>query len=294
MRILVTGKSGQVAMSLAAQARHLNGVELLALGRPTLDLEDPAAARAVIIAAAPDLVVNAAAYTAVDKAEADAARAFAINRDGAQAVAQAAATLHVPLIHLSTDYVFDGAKAAPYVETDSTAPLNVYGHSKREGETAVLAAYPPAFIFRTAWVFSPFGANFVKTMLRLGAERPSLRIVSDQFGNPTSAADIAAAIFEIAPQLVATPGSGGIYHLTNAGSTSWFGLAQAIFAEGARHGGPAPVLEPITTADYPTPARRPANSRLDTAAFGRRFGYAFRPWQEAVAETVRHLLLEPC
>lgn len=289
MRVLVTGTRGQLAMSLAAEARRVSGIELLALGRPTLDLETPSGIRSVIAAAAPDLVVNAAAYTAVDKAEADAARAFAINRDGAAAVAHAAATLNVPLIHLSTDYVFDGSKATPYVEADSTAPLNVYGQSKRGGEIAVLAACPSALIFRTSWVFSPFGANFVKTMLRLGSERPALRVVSDQFGNPTSALDIAAAILHIAPELVAAPRMGGIYHLANTGSTSWFGLAQAIFAEGARLGGRVPALEPIPAADYPLPARRPANSRLDTAAFTRRFGLVLRPWREAVAETVRGL-----
>jgi dTDP-4-dehydrorhamnose reductase len=293
MRILVTGKNGQLAMSLAAQARCLNDIELLALDRSTLDLEQPAAARAAVISAAPDLVVNAAAYTAVDKAETDAARAFAVNRDGAQAIASAAFALNVPLIHLSTDYVFDGAKPTPYVESDPTGPLNVYGRSKRDGERAVLEACPAALIFRTSWVFSPFGTNFVTTMLRIGAERPSLRIVSDQIGNPTGAADIAAAILSIAPQAVVAPGEGGIYHLTNSGSTSWFGVAQAIFAESARHGGPSPALEPIMAADYPAPARRPANSRLDTSAFERRFGHALRPWQEAVTETVRLLLRSP-
>lgn len=277
-------------MALAAEAPRASGIELLTLGRPMLDLAAPAAARAAIIAAAPDLVVNAAAYTAVDKAEADAARAFAINRDGAAAVAEAAAALNAPLIHLSTDYVFDGRKAAPYVETDIMAPLNVYGQSKRDGEQAVLAACPSALILRTSWVFSPFGANFVKTMLRLGTERPVLRVVSDQFGNPTSAVDIAAAILNIVPQLAAAPGAGGIYHLTNAGSTSWFGLARAIFAESARLGGPSPVLEPISTAEYPLPARRPPNSRLDTSAFRQRFGRELRPWQDALAETVRRLM----
>ncbi len=290
MRILVTGSKGQLALSLAAQARHLNGVELLRLGRPVLDLEDPASVSAAIAAAAPDLIVNAAAYTAVDGAEADKARAFAVNRDGAMAVAMAAAALNAPLIHLSTDYVFDGTKPAPYVETDKTAPLNVYGHSKREGEQAVLAAHPAALVLRTSWVFSPYGANFVRTMLRLGAERDSLRIVSDQAGNPTSALDLAAAILNIAPQAMAAPGDGGIFHLTNAGSTSWFELAEAVFAESARHGGPVPALEPITTAEYPTPARRPLNSRLETQAFARRFGLTLRPWQDAVQETVRRLM----
>lgn len=290
MRILVIGSAGQVATSLAAQARHWTGVDLMALGRPALDLEDLSAAKAAIIAAAPDLIVNAAAYTAVDKAETDRARAFAVNRDGARVAAEAAVSLNVPFIHLSTDYVFDGSKASPYVETDQTAPLNVYGRSKREGEEAVLAAHPAALIIRTSWVFSQFGANFLKTMLRLGAERQNLRIVSDQIGNPTSATDIADAILSVAPQVMSSRELGGIYHLTNAGSTNWFDFAGAIFAESDRLGGPAPSLEPITTVEYPTPARRPFNSRLDTSAFEHRFDYALRPWQEAVAETVHDLI----
>lgn len=290
MRILVTGSKGQLALSLAAQASDLHDVELMSLGRPVLDLEDPASVRAAIAAAAPDLIVNAAAYTAVDRAEADEARAFAVNRDGARAVALAAAAIDAPLIHLSTDYVFDGTKPSPYIETDATSPLNVYGHSKREGEQAVLAAHPAALVLRTSWVFSPYGTNFVKTMLRLGVERDSLRIVSDQTGNPTSALDIAAAILSIAPQAVAAPGDGGIFHLTNAGSTSWFGLAEAVFAESARHGGRAPALEPVATAAYPTPARRPLNSRLETSALAHRFGITLRPWQDAVQETVRRLM----
>lgn len=290
MRILVTGRSGQVAMSLAALAQHLDDVDLVALGRPALDLEDPPSAKATIIAAAPDIIVNAAAYTAVDKAETEHDRAFTVNRDGARAVAEAASELRIPLIHLSTDYVFDGTKPTAYAESDRTAPLNVYGRSKREGEEAVLAAHAAALIIRTSWLFSPFGRNFVKTMLHLGAEQGKLRVVNDQFGNPTSAVDVAGAILSIAPHLVSAPGSGGIYHLTNAGSTSWFGLASAVFAESARHGGPTPTLEPISAADYPLPAARPANSRLDSFSFRQRFGRELRPWQEALAETVSVLM----
>ena len=207
-------------------------------------------------------------------------------------MARAAARLGVPLIHLSTDYVFDGRKPSSeaYAETDATNPLGVYGRSKRAGEEAVLAAHPPSLVLRTSWVFSPFGANFLKTMLRLGAERESLRVVSDQAGNPTSALDLAEIILQIAPGLAADPAPGGIFHLTNTGSTSWHGFAAAIFEASAGHEGPRPRLEPITTADYPTPARRPANSRLDTSAFTRRFGITPRPWQKAVAETVARVL----
>ncbi len=290
MRITVTGRQGQLATALAERAGHHPGIEAVTLGRPELDLERPEAVEAAIARTKPQLVINAAAYTAVDKAESDAARAFAVNRDGAAAVAASAARLGVPLIHLSTDYVFDGTKSAPYVEADETAPLGVYGRSKREGEEAVLAAHPRALVLRTSWVFSPFGANFVKTMLRLGAERDVLRVVDDQWGNPTAALDLADMILGAAPQLCRAPQSGGIYHLANAGSTTWCGFARFIFAESAARGGPAPRIEAITTADYPTPARRPANSRLDTTAFTRRFGLTPRPWQDAAAETVARLL----
>ena len=289
MRLLVTGRNGQVATSLAERAAAHPGIEVLALGRPELDLENPATVEAAIAAARPDLVVNAAAYTAVDKAESDSGRAFAANRDGAAAAARAAARLGVPVIHLSTDYVYPGDKPSPYVESDATGPSSVYGQSKLEGEQAVMAAHPQALIFRTSWVYSPFGANFVKTMLRIGKDRDVVRVVADQHGNPTSAIDIADAILRLAPGLGSTP-AGGIYHLCGSGSTTWCGLAQAIFAESGKRGGPAPRVEAITTAEYPTPARRPANSRMDTAAFTARFGFALRPWPDAVAETVARLL----
>lgn len=289
MRLLVTGRNGQVATSLAERAAAHPGIEVLALGRPELDLENPATVEAAIADARPDLVVNAAAYTAVDKAESDSGRAFAANRDGAAAAARAAARLGVPVIHLSTDYVYPGDKPSPYVESDATGPSSVYGQSKLEGEQAVMAAHPQALIFRTSWVYSPFGANFVKTMLRIGKDRDVVKVVADQQGNPTSAIDIADAILSLAPGLGGTA-AGGIYHLCGSGSTTWCGLAQAIFAESGKRGGPAPRVEAITTAEYPTPARRPANSRMDTAAFTARFGFALRPWPDAVAETVARLL----
>jgi dTDP-4-dehydrorhamnose reductase len=238
----------------------------------------------------PEIVINAAAYTAVDKAESEPARAFAANRDGAGAVAAAARGLGVPLIHLSTDYVYPGNKAEPYVESDDTGPLGVYGQSKLEGEQAVRAAHPGAIILRTSWVYSPFGGNFVKTMLRIGKEREVVKVVDDQHGNPTSAIDIADAILRIAPGLVAMPGEGGIYHLCGTGSTTWCGFARHIFSCSAKLGGPTPCVEAITTAEFPTPARRPSNSRLDMQAFTARFGFTTRPWQEATAEAVERLL----
>lgn len=288
MRILVIGRSGQLATALARCAADRMDVELATLGRSQLDLAQPESVAAQISAFRPDIVVNAAAYTAVDQAEKEPERAFAINRDGAAAAARAAADAGAAFIHVSTDYVFDGRKADAYCEQDDTNPLNVYGRSKRDGELAVIAAHPTALVLRTSWVYSPFGGNFLKTMLKLGAERPRLRVVDDQTGNPTSALDLAEAILRIAPGLTATPG--GIYHLTGSGSTTWHGFATAIFAEAAARGGPNPMLEAIATSDYPTPAQRPANSRLDCSAFAQRFGFQLRDWHEAMGDTLARLL----
>jgi dTDP-4-dehydrorhamnose reductase len=290
MRVLVTGRNGQIATSLLERASRQASVEVVALGRPELDLEHPASVEAAILNARPDAVVNAAAYTAVDKAEAEPAKALAANRDGAAAAARAAATLGVPFIQLSTDYVYPGDKPEPYVEGDSTGPTSIYGRSKLDGEQAVTAAHPGALILRTAWVYSPFGANFVKTMLRLGKERGTVRVVDDQHGNPTSAIDIADAILQIAPRLAGAGEQGGVYHLCASGSTTWCGFARVIFAESGKRGGPVPRVEAIATSDYPTPARRPANSRLSMAAFASRFGFELRPWPDATAETVARLL----
>lgn len=288
MRILATGRSGQLATALAECAAGQNGLEVTSLGRPELDLEVPDSVTARILAHRPDIVVNTAAYTAVDKAESEPERAFAVNRDGAAAAARAAAELGIPFIHVSTDYVFDGRKPDPYREDDQTGPLNIYGQSKLEGERAVMAAHPGAIVLRTSWVYSPFGSNFLKTMLRVGAERPLLRVVDDQLGNPTSALDLATAILRIAPELDAE--RGGLYHLTGSGSTTWHGFAAFIFSESGARGGPQPALQAIATRDYPTPAARPANSRLDCSAFAQRFGSGLRNWQEATRATVHRLL----
>jgi len=286
MRILVLGRSGQLATALAERAEVSPAITLTCLGRPEIDFAQAASLADVVAAQRPDLIVNAAAYTAVDRAEAEPEAAFAINSEGAGAAAAVAARLGLPFIHVSTDYVYSGDKPDAYVESDATAPLGVYGRSKLAGEAAVRAAHPSPLILRTSWVFSPFGANFLKTMLRLGAERAEISVVDDQRGNPTSALDLADAILRIAPGL----GAGGTYHVSNEGSTTWCGFARHIFATSSALGGPSPAVRPITTAEYPTPARRPANSRLSTDAFAERFGFRPGPWQDATDAVVRRLL----
>lgn len=291
MKIAVTGRNGQVVQSLI-ECAPMRGHVVVPLGRPEFDLADIASVRAALIATKPDTIVSAAAYTAVDKAESERDMAFAVNVTGAGAVAEAAAALGVPLIHLSTDFVFDGNNPAPYVETDPTGPLSVYGASKLAGEQAVLAAHADSAILRTAWVYSPFGANFLKTMLRLAADRDELGVVADQFGNPTDALYIADAVLQVADRLAAdaSPDLRGVFHMTAAGDTSWAGFAEAIFAASTTLGGPSARVRHITTADYPTPATRPGNSRLDCTKLADAYGIRLGPWQHAVDRCVaRHL-----
>lgn len=292
MKLLVIGRSGQLARSLVERVPSAD-LAISAAGRPDCDVTRRDSVAAAVAAAKPDLVVNAAAYTQVDRAEAEVAEAFAINAEGAGHIGSAAAAAGVPVIHVSTDYVYDGQKTAPYVETDPVAPINAYGRSKLAGEQALAAAQPQHVILRSAWVFSPFGSNFVHTMLRLAAERPKVRVVADQFGNPTSAADLADAIIAIARQIVSGgPEAWGVYHAAAEGETSWHGLAEAVFAEAAKRGHPVPEVEPIATADYPTPARRPANSRLDCGKLAATFGFRLPDWREGVASVVSQLVLD--
>ncbi|MGG5885745.1 dTDP-4-dehydrorhamnose reductase [Falsiroseomonas sp. HC035] len=283
MRVLIAGREGQVARALV---RRLDGHEVTALEPPELDLTDDASVAAAIAAARPDLVVNAAAYTAVDRAEDQEALAFAVNCAGAARLAAAAADHGAPFVHFSTDYVFDGGKGAPYLETDSPSPLGVYGRSKEEGERAVLAANPRSVVLRTAWVCSPDGANFVKTMLRLAAERDELRVVADQHGAPTFAADLAEAVAYMAPRLLAAPAGDaafGLFHLTGAPHTTWHGFAEAIVAEAARRGHKQPRVTAITTADFPTRAVRPPDGRLDCSRIGAVHGIAPADWRQSLA-----------
>ena len=290
MKLLVTGRSGQVATSLLALAAP--DLEIVALGRPELDITDRASLDRAIAAHRPDVVVSAGAYTAVDRAETDVDVAFAANRDGAGHAAAAAAAAGLPIIHISTDYVFPGDKAEPYVESDATGPVSVYGRSKLEGETAVLAANPQAAVLRTAWVYSPYGNNFLKTMLKLAATRDALRVVGDQQGTPTYAPDIAEAIVVVARRMLASPAAEdwrGVFHLVATGTTNWADFAAEIFRQSAARGGPSASVEAIGTADYPTPAHRPANSRLDTARFNGVFGHRLPSWQDGVGRCLAAL-----
>ncbi|HDZ72623.1 MAG TPA: dTDP-4-dehydrorhamnose reductase [Aurantimonas coralicida] len=293
MKLLVTGRNGQVAQSLASL--HQPGVEVIALGRPTLDITDRATIARAIATHQPDVIVSAAAYTAVDKAEADEAAAFAANRDGAKNVAAAAFTAALPVIHLSTDYVFPGDKEAPYTEADPTGPKSVYGRSKLAGEVAVREANPRSTILRTAWVYSPYGGNFLKTMLRISTEREMLRVVADQYGTPTYALDIAEAIVVVARHMMEEPQQQnwqGIFHMVSEGETTWAGFAEEIFCQSAARGGPYARVEPINTEAYPTPARRPANSRLDTARFRQVFEHELPAWRNGVARCLDALASE--
>ena len=292
MRIVVTGRNGQVARSLAVRASG-SQADVVALGRPELDLEsDSGTIAGSILSARPDLIVSAAAYTAVDKAESEAALAFQVNSVAAGAIASAAAELGVPLIHLSTDYVFAGSKDGPYVESDPTAPTGVYGASKLAGEEAVLRANPNSAILRTAWVYSPFGANFVKTMLRLAADRNEVAVVADQYGSPTSALDIADGILAVAENLVRNgdPEFRGIFHMAGDGEASWADFAELIFAASADAGGPSAEVRHIGTADYPTPAKRPANSRLDCSKLARTHGVRLPEWHGSTRQIVQRLV----
>ena len=292
MRVLVTGREGQVARSLVESAARAN-VDLVALGRPELDLAGPQTAIvAAIEAARPDAIISAAAYTQVDRAESEPDLALAVNERGAAAVARAASKLGMPLIHLSTDYVFDGTKADPYVEDDLPRPTGIYGASKLAGEKAVLAEQANCAVLRTAWVYSPFGANFVKTMLRLAETREEIGVVADQFGNPTSALDIADAALVVAGNLRdrREPELRGIFHMTAAGEASWADLAEAVFDASARRGGPSATVKRISTTDYPTPARRPANSRLDSSRLEHIHGVALPNWRESLQVVVDRLV----
>ena len=282
MNILLTGKNGQVGWELQRALLPLGRVA--AFGHGELDLADPGAVRRKLDEVRPEVVVNAAAYTAVDKAESEPEQANAVNAAAPALLAQEAARRGALLAHYSTDYVYDGAKAAPYVESDKTNPLGAYGRSKLAGEEGIRASGCDHLIFRTSWVYAARGANFLRTILRLAAEREELRIVMDQIGAPTWARLIAEATALALRQALAERRHGrfesGLFHLACAGETSWHGFASAIVA--SRSGLRVKTVTPITTADYPLPAPRPANSRLDTSAFRARFGLALPDWRDCL------------
>ena len=278
--LMVFGRTGQVARELARLAP-----EARFLGRDEADLADPAACAAVIGREHPAAVINAAAYTAVDRAESDEDTARLVNAAAPGAMAKACAEAGIPFLHVSTDYVFDGAGDAPRAEDAPTGPLGVYGQTKLEGERAIAAAGGQWAVLRTSWVFSAHGTNFVRTMRRLGAERDRLTIVADQIGGPTPAADIAAALLTMAAAMKADPAKGGIYHFAGAPDVSWAGFAREIFARS----GLAPQVVDIPTSDYPTPARRPLNSRLDCAAITRDFGIPRPDWRAGLDRVIQEL-----
>jgi len=294
MKILITGAGGQLGYELQRSLAVVG--EIVAVDRARCDLADPASIRAALQAARPDVVVNAAAYTAVDKAEQEPALAARVNGDGPGVLAAEARALRALVVHYSTDYVFDGAQRAPYVETDATRPCNAYGRTKLAGEQAVRAAADRHLILRTSWVYGAYGANFLKTMLRLMRERDALSVVADQFGAPTGAALIADATAHLVAQYAACAGDGfayGTYHLAAAGRTSWADYARLI-GRLARDAGvalkvPPEAIKPIGSDEYPLPARRPAHSCLDTSKLRQTFGLALPPWEQGVAQVVRLL-----
>ena len=283
MKILVFGHSGQVATEL--RALDSDDIQITALARADADLSDPAACAAAINAHAPDAVINAAAYTAVDKAESDAETAQMINADAPAAMACVCAARDIPFVSISTDYVFSGAGDTPWAPADPTDPQSVYGRTKRDGEVEIVKAGGRYAVLRTSWVVSAHGNNFVKTMLRLGAEREALTIVADQIGGPTGAAEIAQACVTIAKTLVSEPDKSGIYHFSGASDTSWANFARAIF-----HAAEIPcAVTDIPSSDYPTPAKRPLNSRMDCSATEVAFGISRTDWRDSLTHIFTQL-----
>ncbi|MCG7394786.1 dTDP-4-dehydrorhamnose reductase [Microvirga sp. ACRRW] len=294
MRIVVIGREGQVARALAERAAK-HGAKAVLLGRPQLDLADPSGIEDILRDTGGDVIVNAAAYTAVDQAETEPELAEAINGIGAGVIAGVAAAMRVPVIHISTDYVFDGSLDRPYREDDVVNPLGAYGASKLLGEQAVTEAAEDHAILRTAWIYSPFGKNFVKTMLRLARDRDEIGVVADQFGSPTSALDLADGIYAVARNLLDKPQDRtlrGIFHMAAPDFASWAELATEIFAVSARLGGPSAKVRPLSTAEYPTSAKRPANSRLDGTKLATIHGISLPSWRASLVPCLERLIRE--
>ncbi|MEJ5086251.1 MULTISPECIES: dTDP-4-dehydrorhamnose reductase [Brucella] len=292
MKVLVTGRDGQIVRSLMQKAAVRTDIELIAVGRPELDLEQPDTVRRAIASINPDLVISAAAYTAVDKAESESEIAYKINTIGAGAVAEAAAAFGAPIIHWSTDYVFAGDTMRPYSEADTPSPCNVYGQSKLDGERMVAGAHAQHIILRTSSVYSPYGSNFVKTMLRLAETRDQISVVSDQWVNPSSATDLAEATFKIIDVFLSNNyfSNYGLYHLVGSDKTNWSGFARKIFSESAKFGGPSPEVVDIVTSEYLTAARRPYNSTLNSEKFVSVFGWRMPAWELSLRSVISDLL----
>jgi dTDP-4-dehydrorhamnose reductase len=288
MKIIVFGAGGQIGREVCRAAWRPWHV-ILPVDRKAVDITKAAEVSTILTRETPDLAINLAAYTAVDRAESEPDVAWAVNCAGAAHIAAVCGEKGTPLIHLSTDYVFDGRKAGPYCEDDAVGPLGIYGRSKEAGERAVRAALAQHVILRTAWVFGAHGANFVKTMLRLAAERPALRVVADQRGCPTPAADTAAALMVIAGYIEKGSGKWGTYHFAGDSAVSWHRFAEAIFDLAAPQLAARPKVEPITTDQYPTPAQRPMNSVLDCRKIEAAFGISPPPWREGLARVIREL-----
>jgi len=291
MKVLVIGSKGQVARSLVEHSRVRPNIELVAIGRPEIDLERPGSAASAIAAVAPDVVINAAAYTAVDQAEEEPARAFRINSDAVGEIAAATAG-KAHLVHLSTDYVFDGTAERPYTEEARPNPVNDYGRSKLAGEDKARLANPECIIVRTSWVYGPFAANFVKTMMRAAEEHDRLRVVDDQLGCPTSSLDLASGLLRVieVPSGELGAALSATYHLAGAGSTSWFVFAQAIMDERRKHGLKTALIEPIRSSEWQTRAKRPRNSVLNSTKFEGTFGYRMPEWRMSLAQVIGRLV----
>lgn len=296
-RVLITGADGQVGRALLKS--FAGSAEVIACNRASLDLANAESIRDKVREVAPDIIINAGAYTAVDRAESEQDLAFAINGRAPGVLAEEAQRASALLIHYSTDYVFNGSKAGPWVEDDPTDPLSTYGASKLAGEDAIRSVGGGYLIFRTSWVYAPEGKNFVLTMLRLGRERDSLNVVDDQVGAPTTAAELARATHTITKGILggnfgAVPAWAGTYHMSCSGSVSWCGFARAIFEQAPKLlGGKTPRLNPIATSEYPTPARRPQNSILSNEKLHRRFGLRLASWQSALDDVLTAISAQP-
>lgn len=291
MKILVTGSKGQLGHELLIQGNNL-GYEILPADLPDLDITDKTQVKHWLEKFQPSLVVNAAAYTNVDKAETEQNLAFAVNRDGPANLAEACAKFEIPLIHISTDFIFDGKKSSPYIESDPVSSLSIYGKSKQEGENEVRSRLKKHIILRTAWLYGVHGQNFVKTMLRLGREKQVISVVADQFGSPTSAADLAAAVLQIISRIKKYNGdiNWGTYHYCGLGITTWHGFAKEILSLARQYISiKTKDVKPISTAEYPTKATRPCFSALDCGLIKKNFGINIKPWQDSLKTAIRQL-----